>query len=102
VQNKSIHAENVRLLAKSEAIPYPPLAMNVRLTSELKQLLRDAFRHIHENPAVKPGMIRGYGGKVVDRYDADYPEQQFDAVMAKLNNVNEDLKAAILKKASAN
>ena len=45
-------------------------------------------------------MIRGYGGKKVDRYDADFAEAEFDRAMAKLEKVTDDLKAEMLRKAA--
>jgi phosphonate transport system substrate-binding protein len=73
--------------------------MHRNLPDEMKKKLRDAFNNIHKQPNVKPEMIRGYGGKKVDRYNADYPEAEFDAAMAKLAAVTEALKGEILKKA---
>ncbi|WP_206292244.1 phosphate/phosphite/phosphonate ABC transporter substrate-binding protein [Humisphaera borealis] len=99
VTDKQIDPTKVRLLAKSEPIPYPPLAMHRKLPPELKTKLRDGFNGIHKQPSVKPEMIRGYGGKKVDRYNADYPESEFDAAMAKLAAVTDALKGEILKKA---
>ncbi|MDY6943573.1 MAG: phosphate/phosphite/phosphonate ABC transporter substrate-binding protein [Pseudomonadota bacterium] len=86
-----------KVLAKSEPIPNPPLAMNPKLDPELKAKLRNAFNNIHKH--VNPGLIRGYGGKQVDRYDADYPEDQMLAVLAKLSKVTDELKAEIVDKA---
>lgn len=102
VGNKQINPEEFIVLAKSEPIPYPPLAMHKKLDPALKKKLREAFNKIHEQKDVKPDMIRGYGGKKVDRYDADYSESEFDKAIAKLVNVTDELVAEILKKASSN
>lgn len=85
------------VLAKSEPIPNPPLAMNPKLDPALKARLRDAFNHIHEQ--VQAGLIRGYGGKKVDRYDANYSQDAMLAVLAKLSAVTPELKAEIVDKA---
>ena len=86
-----------KVLAKSEPIPNPPLAMNPKLDPTLKARLREAFNNIHKH--VQAGLIRGYGGKKVDRYDADYPEDKMLAVLAKLSKVTDELKGEILDKA---
>lgn len=99
VNNGDLNPEDFQPLAKSYPIPYPPLAIHVNLDPDIKQKLKDAFHHIHEQPEVKPDMIRGYGGKKVDRYDADFSPAEFDKVMSKLARVTGELKAAILKKA---
>jgi phosphonate transport system substrate-binding protein len=100
VQSGSLDPERIAILAKSEPIPYPPLAMHTRLAPELKVLLREAFGRVHEQPGIRPGMIRGYGGKVIDRYDARFPEQGFDAVRTTLASVTPEVKNALLRKAA--
>ena len=74
--------------------------MHVELDDSLKSTLREAFNHVHEADGVTPDMIRGYGGKKVDRYDADFPEAEFDQAMSKLVNVTDALKAEMLRKAA--
>jgi phosphonate transport system substrate-binding protein len=100
VSEHAVDPAAIRVVAKSLPIPYPPLVMNSRLDAAHKARLRDAFAKVDKAPGVTPDMIRGYGGKKVDRYDTAFPPEQFnlaDAVMAKLDD---SLKAAILKKAS--
>lgn len=100
VGNKQVDPQKVVPLAKSDPIPYPPLAMHVGLTDELKGKLREALNHVHEAEGVTADMIRGYGGKKVDRYDADFPESEFQKAMARLTRVTDELKAEMLKKAA--
>lgn len=100
VSNHTIDPQHVVIVAKSGPIPYPPLAMSTTLDESLKKRLRDALRSVHEGQ-VDPSMIKGYGGKQVDRYDVDYPEQKFDEAMDRLNLVTDDLKARLVAKASA-
>lgn len=92
-----IDPSKFKVLAKSEPIPNPPMAMNKNLSPELKAKLRDAFNNIHKH--VSAEKIRGYGGKKVDRYDADYPEEKMLAVLKKLSKVTDDLKREIVEKA---
>jgi phosphonate transport system substrate-binding protein len=101
VNNGALNPEEIRPLIKSDPIPYPPLAMHIDLDPQIKNTLRKAFNTIHKTDGVSPEMIRGYGGKKVDRYNADYPIEEFDKAMAKLARVTDDLKAAIIKKAAS-
>jgi len=85
-----------RVLAKSDPIPNPPLAMNPNLPAELKAKLKAAFNDIHNH--VNPELIRGYGGKKVDRYDANYSQDKMLAVLKKLSKVTDELKADLIDK----
>jgi len=99
VQNGQLDPEKIVPVAKSVPIPYPPLAMRVDLSKKVKNTLREAFHTIHEQDCMTPEMIRGYGGKRVDRYDAHFSEEEFDKAISKLARVTGELKAAMLKKA---
>ncbi len=90
----------IRVVAKSPPIPYPPLILNARLDAGLKAKLRDAFAKVDKAPGVTPDMIRGYGGKNVDRYDTAFAAVKFNQAGAVMAKLDESLKAAILKKAS--
>jgi phosphonate transport system substrate-binding protein len=100
VRQGAIKGEEVRVLAKSQPIPYPPLAIHPKLPAALKTKLRDAFNRVHQAAGVSKEMIRGYGGARVDRYNADYPEAEFVAAGAKLAKVTDELKGRMLKKAA--
>lgn len=100
VRQGVIDPSKVRVLAKSEPIPQPPLAMSTALPESIQKQLRDAFNRVHKAPGVTPDMIRGYGGSKVDRYDASFPESGMDAAGKKLALVDDQVKAEILKKAA--
>ena len=51
---------------------------------------------------VLPEMVRGYGGKKVDRYDTDFSEEEFDKVMLRLAQVTDYLRSGMLQKSSGN
>ncbi len=87
-------------IAKSDPIPNPPLAMSTKLPAEVKASLRDAFNTVHLAAGVNPEMIRGYGGKKVDRYDASISEDMMAPALVVLSGVSGDLRAAILAKAA--
>lgn len=97
VKKGAIDPAKFKPLAKSQPIPNPPLAMNRGLPSDLKQSLRKAFSEIHTK--IDPSKIRGYGGKKVDRYDADFDEQKIFDALAKLSAVTDQVKAEMIDKA---
>ena len=95
----SLDPAAVVLLAKSDPIPSPPLAMHTRLSADLKTRLRTAFHTIHQADGVTPEMLLGYGGKRVDRYNAGFDAAIFDAAMASLARVTDELTSEIIDKA---
>jgi phosphonate transport system substrate-binding protein len=99
VGENKIPADKLRPIARSEAIPNPPLAMSSKLPAALKSKLREGFAHVHQAPGITPDMVRGYGGKKVDRYDAAYPEAEFMKAAEKLARVDA-IRDEVLKKAS--
>ena len=86
-----------KVLAKSEGIPNPPLAMNKKLAPALKAKIRLAFSEIHTK--VDPQFIRGYGGKTVDRYDTKYPLSMMLGALDKLSALTKRVKGEIIEKA---
>lgn len=101
VNQGSIDAKKYRVLAKSEPIPNPPIGMSTQLSDDLKNKLRTAFHEVHSYQGISPEMIRGYGGKQVDRYNAEFSEERFTTAAHKLSQVTDELKAEILRKAGA-
>jgi phosphonate transport system substrate-binding protein len=95
-----IKPEEIRVLAKSDPIPYPPLAMHPKLPPAVKARLRQAFNTVHTAPGVSKDMIRGYGGARVDRYDADVSEATFVSAGERLARVTDEIKGLMLRKAA--
>jgi phosphonate transport system substrate-binding protein len=100
VASGAIDSNRVVLLAKSEPIPAPPIAMRAALPAELKDRLRKAFHGIHQADGVTPEMILGYGGKKVDRYNSEFDPAVFDRAMEKLALVTGELVNEIIDKAA--
>ncbi|PKP67424.1 MAG: phosphate/phosphite/phosphonate ABC transporter substrate-binding protein [Alphaproteobacteria bacterium HGW-Alphaproteobacteria-8] len=100
INQGAINAAEFLVVAKSDPIPNPPLAMSTKLPAEVKAKLRDAFNTVHEAPGVTPEMIRGYGGKKVDRYDATVTDAMLAPALVTLSGVSGDLRASIIAKAS--
>lgn len=97
VKKGALDPNQFQPLAKSQPIPNPPLAMNKGLPEDLKQRLRDAFDTIHTK--IDPAKIRGYGGKKVDRYDAQFDKQKIFDALAKLDAVTKHVKEGMIDKA---
>lgn len=97
VKKGAIDAKKFKPLAKSQPIPNPPLAMNKNLSKELKAKLRKAFNNIHK--FIAKTKIRGYGGKKVDRYDANFDEKKIYAALSKLGAVTKEVKVGMIDKA---
>lgn len=97
VKKGAIDPSKFEPLAKSQPIPNPPLAMNKGLSSAMKKKLRKAFSNIHTQ--IDPSKIRGYGGKKVDRYDANFEEQKIFDALAKLGAVTKAVKEDMISKA---
>ncbi len=95
----AIDFRKFRLLVKSVPIPNPPLAMHPNLPESLKQRLRKAIAKVHKAPGITPDMIRGYGGRKVDRYDSDVDESLMDEASKTLELLTPDIMSAILEKA---
>ncbi len=71
--------------------------MNKNLSQDLKDKLRTAFNEIHTK--IDPSKIRGYGGKKVDRYDANFEVKKIFDALAKLGAVTKEVKTGMLDKA---
>lgn len=93
-------ARDLRIIARSEPIPYPPLIANMRLAPKLRGRLRDAFEKIDRAPGVTPAMIRGYGGARVDGYVGHVPADYFDPAIRKMAQITPALKDEMLRKSA--
>jgi phosphonate transport system substrate-binding protein len=100
IEQKAVDPSTIRVVAKSMAIPYPPIVMNTKLPPALKDKLRRAFAAVDKAPGVTPDMIRGYGGAKVDRYDAAFPPAKFNVAAAQMARLTGQLQGEILAKAS--
>jgi phosphonate transport system substrate-binding protein len=100
IEQKAVQPATIRVVARSIAIPQPPIVMNTKLPPALKARLKQAFAAVATAPGVTPDMIRGYGGVKVERYDTAFPPAQFNLAAAKMARLNDQLKGEILTKAS--
>ena len=98
IEQGAVSADKILVLGKM-ALPNPPLAMNTGLPDEVKASLRDAFATVHEAEGITPEMIRGYGGKQVDRYATDISEDMMQPVADALKRVD-PIREDLIRKAS--
>ncbi|HEU0096227.1 MAG TPA: phosphate/phosphite/phosphonate ABC transporter substrate-binding protein, partial [Rhizomicrobium sp.] len=100
IAQKAVDPTTIRVVAKSMAIPYPPIIMNAHLPSALKAELKKAFAAVDKAPGVTPEMIRGYGGEKLDRYDTAFPAARFNVAAGQMARLTTQLQGEILAKAS--
>lgn len=93
-------ARDLRVVARSGPIPYPPLVMNSRLPLATREALKAAFQNVAHQPGITPEMIRGYGGAQVDGYDAHFPAAKFNPAAQTMARVTDALKSEILKRSA--
>ncbi|MDM0122812.1 phosphate/phosphite/phosphonate ABC transporter substrate-binding protein [Variovorax arabinosiphilus] len=100
VKQGAVDPKTIKVIARSPAIPYPPLALNSKLPEALKTQLKSAFSTVNKAPGITPDMIRGYGGAKIDGYDTQFSEAEFNVAAQKLALLTDELKGRILKKAA--
>lgn len=100
VEQGAVDPKTIRVVARSIAIPQPPIVMNSKLSPALKARLKTAFAGVNKAPGVTPDMIRGYGGAKLERYDADFPPAKFNVAAAQMSRLDDQLKGEILAKAA--
>lgn len=98
---KAIDPTKVKVIVKSAAIPYPPLAIHPKVDSKTKAKLRDAFNNVHKLPGITKDQIRGYGGGKVDGYTAQVNEADMVNAGKLFDAVTDQVKQDIMKKASS-
>jgi phosphonate transport system substrate-binding protein len=100
VQQGAIDPAQIRLVARSGALPNPPIVMRASLPPGTKAKLKAAFEGLPTAQGVTPDMLIGYGGKRVDRYATDFDPAGFKAMSIMMQQVTPELKAAMLAEAS--
>jgi len=97
VRQGSIMANEFKIIARSDPIPNPPLAMSVNLPKIVKDKIRNEISQLHNNPNIKEGMLRGYGGKKVDYYDTSITDKDMLPALKKMILIDSDFKKTILE-----
>lgn len=86
--------DSVRVLARSEPMPYPPFTVSTRLAPDRRRRLRDGFAKLEKGRRHLPG----YAGRQLDRYTAHVNERAFDDLAVRLAPVTSERVAAILRR----
>ena len=97
VRQGSIMANEFKIIARSDPIPNPPLAMSVNLPKIVKDKIRNEISQLHNNPNIKEGMLRGYGGKKVDYYDTSITDKDMLPALKKMVLIDSNFKKTILE-----
>jgi phosphonate transport system substrate-binding protein len=100
VNQGAVDPTKVHLIARSMALPNPPIVMRTSLDPALKATIKAAFDGLATAPGVTPDMLVGYGGKRVDRYDTAFSADHFKPMADMMEQVTPELKTAIMDKAS--
>lgn len=100
VRQGILDPRTIRILAKSDPIPNPPLVVSQRVSPELRRLLRETLHTLHTQPGVRPDMLRGHAGRQVDRYNAEVPESVFTLALQNMARVEGPVTEALLRRAS--
>jgi phosphonate transport system substrate-binding protein len=91
-----IAANQVRILARSEPIPNPFLAMRSDLPAPLKEQLRAAFSRLHQDAEREHLTLRGYGGKKLDRWETDFAPMLGGKAAATVALIDADFRSTII------
>jgi phosphonate transport system substrate-binding protein len=100
INQGSVKASDIGLIATSIALPNPPIVMRSTLSQETKIELKSAFKNAATSPNVPAESLVGYGGKRVERYDTDFAPEKFAPIQAMMDQVTPELTAALLDKAA--
>lgn len=100
VRQGVVDPRRIRILAKSDPIPNPPIAISSRVEASVIAKLREAFHTVHTLPGIEPEMIRGHGGRIVDRYNAEVPQAFFKAARENMQMIDNQYRAEVLRRAS--
>lgn len=85
--------ENLRVLARSMPMPYPPFVVSTRLPTDQQKRLREGFSKLSARN------LTGYAGRKLDRYSSAVDQAPFNRLAVALSPVTAERKAAILRRA---
>jgi phosphonate transport system substrate-binding protein len=100
VRQGSVDPRKVRILARSDPIPNPPLVVSQAVAPDVRERLRRTLHELHTLPGVTPAMMRGHAGRLVERYNAEVPDAVFDLARLNMSRIDASLTDALIRKAS--
>lgn len=96
INNTASNASDFHIVSRSNAIPYPPLAVRPNVDAAIKIKLKTA---IHSLRSEGNNQLRGYAGKPVDSFNAFFDEEEYVLALQRVVDVDTALKNAIIAKA---
>ncbi len=100
VERGLINPSQIRPLARSMPIPNPLFAVRSDLPEDVFQQLRHGFATVHTDDRIRPEMLRGYGGNLVERWDTEVPEDVLIEAINATRRITPEFTAEILAIAS--
>lgn len=91
-------AAQLRILARSEPLPYPPFVMSTRLSPQTRARLLNGFRAFGAGQAGRKSLI-GYAGDQLDGYLVDVSDEPYDRLAARLSRLTPEIRAQVLARA---
>jgi phosphonate transport system substrate-binding protein len=90
----------VRILARSAPIPNPFLAMRSDLPALTKEHLRTAFARLDQDAARAHLVLRGYGGRRLDRWSVRFADALGGGTAATIGLVDPAFRSAVARQAA--
>lgn len=100
VRQGTVDPRCIRILAKSDPIPNPPLVISSVVPLEIRTRLRSTLHSLHSLPGVRPEMLRGHAGQLVERYNAEVEEQVFALALENMARIDTYTRDALIRKAA--
>lgn len=98
LRNNVSGAAELRILARSEPMPYPPFVISTRLSTRTKARLLNGFRAIAQGQAGRKSLV-GYAGDQLDGYLVDVSDEPFDRLAARLSRLTPEIRTQVLARA---
>lgn len=99
LRNNVPGAAQLRILARSEALPYPPFVMSTRLSPQAKVRLVNGFRALAAGQAGRKSRLVGYAGDQLDGYLVDVSDEPYDRLAARLSHLTPEIRAQVMVRA---
>jgi len=93
-------AERLRIVARSEAMPYPPFIVSTRLDPAIQERLRQGFAQLSREAERHAQPVPGYAGSMIESYSTTLDDRAFDRMAERLSRVTPATKAALLRRAA--
>ena len=99
LRNNVPGAAQLRILARSEPLPYPPFVMSTRLSPEIRARLVRGFRALASGQGGTKRALVGYAGDQLDGYLVDVSDEPFNRLAARLSRLTPEMRTQVLARA---